>query len=128
MRICHAHCPKPEGGSGLLAVVVAAAVAVGLVVAFVVAHALVLVLGSAGVLAVTGGGVWALHRFATIACGRDALRAIETSRRQLPAPSFRELADRQPAAIPARRPVVTATVISSTNTRTGRTRQWPPRR
>ncbi len=127
MKICHAHCPD-GGGGGLLAVVVAAAVAVALAAAFIVAHALVLVLGGAGVVAVTAASQLLLRRFGTVVYAAVPLRAPRTSRKALPMPTFTELADRQPAAIPARRPVVTATVISSTNTRTGRTRQWPPRR
>ena len=126
MKICHAHCPDGAGG-GLLAVVVAAAVAVALAAAFIVAHALVLVLGAAGVLAVTAVSQLLLHRM-TVVAGRDALRATRKAVEAPPLPVFAELAGKQPAAISARPPVIQATVISSTttNNRTGRVRQWPP--
>ena len=126
MKICHAHCPDGAGG-GLLAVVVAAAVAVALAAAFIVAHALVLVLGAAGVVAVTAVSQLLLHRM-TVVAGRDALKATRKAVEAPPLPVFAELAGKQPAAISARPPVITATVVSSTtvNARTGRTSQWPP--
>ncbi|MGO8886639.1 MAG: hypothetical protein ACLQDY_08900 [Streptosporangiaceae bacterium] len=114
---CDLHCPKPAVGSGLLVVVLAAAAAVGLAVAFIVAHALVLTLGAAGVLAVTGCGIWSLRRYATIVYAAAPLRAPRASRKALPLPSFAELAERQAPAI-SQRHVITATVISRTEDRT----------
>src|ERR1035441_9899255 len=52
-RICHAHCPD-EGGLGLI-VLAAIAVAAGLAVAWwVMANAIVLAIGAAGVVVATG--------------------------------------------------------------------------
>ena len=117
MKICHAHCP-PEGGSGLLVIVAAAAVVIGLAVAFVVAHLVILAAGSAGVAVVVTVSQLLLHRYATIVCTATPLRVPRKARILLATPSFRELAERQAPAL-AQPPVITATVISSADTRTG---------
>jgi len=125
---CSTHCPKPgAGGADLLVIVAVAAAGVALAVWFILANLLILVLGAAGVLAVTAVSQLLLHRM-TVVVGRDALRATRKAVEAAPLPVFAELAGKQPAAISARPPVITATVVSSTttNARTGRTSQWPP--
>ncbi len=107
-RICHAHCP-PEGGA--LVAVLAGLGGVALAVAFVLAHAVILAIGAAGVLAVTAVSQWALHRFGTVVYTGSPLRAPRKARQAVAMPAFRELAERQPAAIPQRRPVVITGVV-----------------
>jgi hypothetical protein len=51
-RICHAHCPDEGIGLGIIVLAAAAVAVVLAVVAFIVAHAVVLALGLAGVVAV----------------------------------------------------------------------------
>ena len=111
---CQTHCPAGGGGTEVLVAVGLAAAAVVAVVSFILAHLMVLLIGAAGVLAVVAGGVWALHRYATIVYTAVPLRAPRKVRQVEAVPSFRDLAERQQAAIPARQPVtITGMVLRS---------------
>jgi hypothetical protein len=109
----------PGGGdSPLLAVIIAAVAGVaGLAVAaiaawhFAAAHALVLILGAAGITVLIAGGVWLLHRYATVACWTpEADRIVEAGRRALEqrsgiAPEPEPAPDPVPAEVPEPEPI-----------------------
>jgi hypothetical protein len=111
-KVCHAHCPDEGIGLGILVLAAAAVAVVLAVVAFIVAHAVVLALG----LAVVAVAEVAMHRFLlrhTVltrpAAARAAVQAagpaeaITAARRlAIEAPAVPAGESRQPARPPAR--------------------------